>query len=49
MRVGCHDQFDLLIDMTLDERRELETSYSERMQAQAMNDGWDVTTLKRIA
>jgi hypothetical protein len=49
MRVGCHDQFDLLIDMTLDDRRELETRYSERMQAQAENDGWNLATLKRNA
>src|SRR4051812_18724263 len=40
MRVGCHDAFDLGLDMTRDERRELEAQYVERMQAQAARDGW---------
>lgn len=40
MRVGCHDQHDLLIDMTLEERREREVGYTARMRAQAKRDGW---------
>jgi hypothetical protein len=40
MRVGCHDQHDQLIDMTLDERREREAVYVERMQAIAKGHGW---------
>jgi len=30
--IGCHQQFDLCIDMTRDERRELGAKYVERMQ-----------------
>lgn len=39
LRVGCHEQHDLCIDMTRDERREREAAYVPRMQAQARKDG----------
>jgi hypothetical protein len=45
--IGCHQQFDLCIEMTRDERRELGDRYTRRMQAQAEADGWDLATLKR--
>ncbi len=48
-RVGCHDQHDKLIDMTLEQRRAREVNYIARMQAQAMRDGWDMNTLMRKA
>lgn len=38
--MGCHQLFDLLIEMTLDERRELEKVYIERMRAIALDAGW---------
>jgi hypothetical protein len=40
MRVGCHDQHDQLIDMTLDERREREAIYVAQMQGIADREGW---------
>lgn len=40
LRVGCHTQHDLCIDMTRDERRERETNYVARMRLQARADGW---------
>jgi hypothetical protein len=49
MRVGCHDQHDLLIDMTLEERREREVTYVDRMHEKAANDGWNIDTLRRTA
>jgi hypothetical protein len=36
---GCHFQHDNSIDMTRDERRELEGRYVERMQERAKSDG----------
>lgn len=42
LRVGCHTQHDLCIDMNRDERREREAGYIARMQAQARADGWQV-------
>lgn len=38
--LGCHQQFDLCIDMTRDERRELGAQYVERMQLLAVAAGW---------
>jgi hypothetical protein len=38
--IGCHQQFDLCIDMTRDERRETEVGYIERQQTKARADGW---------
>lgn len=46
MRVGCHDQHDLLIDMTLEQRREAEVLYVDRMQAIAVEAGWDFDARK---
>lgn len=40
MRVGCHTQHDLCIDMTREQRRAAEALYVPRMQAQARADGW---------
>ncbi len=40
MRVGCHVQHDLLIDMTLDERKAAELRYVAKMQTTALADGW---------
>lgn len=37
--LGCHQQLDLCIDMTKDERDEMEDRYVERMQAMAIADG----------
>jgi len=37
--IGCHAQFDQLIDISRAERRELELKYTARMQAQARTDG----------
>jgi hypothetical protein len=37
--MGCHMQFDLCIDMTKAQRRELTVQYVERMQAVAKADG----------
>ncbi len=37
--IGCHQQFDLLLDMTRDDRREMEVRYVERMQAIARAAG----------
>lgn len=36
---GCHWQHDNMVDMTRDERRELEAKYVERMQAIARQHG----------
>jgi hypothetical protein len=45
--VGCHQQHDICLDMTRDERRAIEAEYVERMQAQAEKDGWDLETLRK--
>jgi hypothetical protein len=37
--VGCHAMHDLLLDMTLEQRKELEAEYVERMRAIAREDG----------
>ena len=37
--MGCHMQFDLCIDMTKQQRRELTAEYVERMQGIAKADG----------
>jgi hypothetical protein len=37
--MGCHMMHDLCIDMTREQRRELETKYVERMQAIAREAG----------
>lgn len=37
--IGCHTQHTLLIDMTRDDRRELEGKYVAKMQARAREDG----------
>ncbi len=47
--IGCHQQFDQCIDMDRDMRREMGAQYTERMQAIAQRDGWDLETLKRKA
>jgi hypothetical protein len=39
--IGCHQQHDLCIDMSRDERRETEARYVERMHAFAKRDGWE--------
>lgn len=44
MRVGCHDQHDQLIDMTLDQRRERELDYIYRMRSYAEEAGWRFNT-----
>jgi hypothetical protein len=49
LRVGCHEAFDLLLDMDLGDRREAEERYVARMHAQAIADGWDMETLRRKA
>lgn len=36
---GCHFQFDQCIDMSLEDRIELEGKYISRMQARAIADG----------
>lgn len=38
--VGCHQQFDLCIDMTREIRRALEELYIARMQRIAVASGW---------
>lgn len=38
--MGCHMQHDLCIDMTRDQRRELEQKYVAKMLARARADGW---------
>lgn len=40
LRVGCHDQHDQCIDMTREQRRELEAQYVKRMQSIAREAGW---------
>jgi hypothetical protein len=40
LRVGCHTQHSLLVDMTRDERREIEAGYVERMLRIAREYGW---------
>jgi hypothetical protein len=47
-RVGCHEQHDQLLDMSRDQRRELEEQYVERMHEIARRDGWDLETLRRV-
>jgi hypothetical protein len=37
--MGCHQMFDLCIEMTKHERRELTAEYVARMQAKAKADG----------
>lgn len=37
--MGCHMQFDLCVDMTKQQRRELTAQYVERMQALARSEG----------
>lgn len=37
--IGCHQQHDLCLDMTRDERRETEATYTQRMQAIARAHG----------
>ena len=37
--MGCHMMHDLCIDMTREQRRELEENYVARMQEQARRDG----------
>lgn len=37
--MGCHMQFDLLVDMTRADRRELEDRYVKQMQDMAKADG----------
>ena len=37
--IGCHAQFDLCIDMTKSQRRELTAGYIMLMQARARRDG----------
>lgn len=37
--IGCHQQLDLLIDMTREERRQAEIRYIERMHALAREHG----------
>jgi hypothetical protein len=39
MQMGCHQQLDLSIELTRDERRVLERRYVERMQALAKAAG----------
>jgi len=45
--IGCHQQHDNCLDMSRDQRRELEAEYVERMQEMAEREGWDMETLKR--
>lgn len=46
-RVGCHDQHDVNIEMTKEERRAIEAEYVARMHAIAVADGWNIETLTR--
>ena len=45
--IGCHQQHDLCIDMSRDQRRQLELDYVAKAQALAVADGWDIETLTR--
>jgi hypothetical protein len=47
--IGCHQMHDLCLDVSLEERRENEARYVERMQQQAVADGWNLKTLTRKA
>lgn len=38
--IGCHQQFDLCIEMSREERREMEERYVARMLDRAKRDGW---------
>lgn len=40
--VGCHQSLDWSLDMTRDQRREMERTYTARMQALARADGWEL-------
>jgi hypothetical protein len=40
LRVGCHTQHSLLVDMTRDERRDVEAMYCERMLRIARDYEW---------
>lgn len=42
LRVGCHTQHDLCIDMERAERRKRELDYIAAMQVMARLDGWQV-------
>jgi hypothetical protein len=39
-RMGCHTAHDLCLEMTKDERDELEDRYIRQMQAKALHHGW---------
>jgi hypothetical protein len=48
--MGCHKAHDLCIDMSKDERDELENQYIQRMHAIAWSDGWAAwTPIKRAS
>lgn len=39
--IGCHQAHDLLVGMTLDERRDRERDYIQRAQEMAIQASWD--------
>jgi hypothetical protein len=41
--VGCHQQFDLLMDMGRDEAREMASKYATLMRLRAIAAGWRFT------
>lgn len=45
--LGCHQQYDIGIEMMRDEKRAMAAEYVEKMQARAKDDGWNLETLKR--
>lgn len=40
--IGCHVQHTMLIDMTREERRDIEAAYVDRMRAIAKAAGWEI-------
>lgn len=47
--IGCHQQYDIGIEMSREEKRAMAAGYVARMQAQAIADGWCLETLRRTA
>jgi len=46
--LGCHQQFDIGIDTDRETRRAQGAAYVERMQRQAVADGWNLETLTKV-
>lgn len=47
--MGCHQMHDLLLDMTLDQRREKELDYIYLMRSYAAEAGWELPGTKEAA